>query len=67
MENFIKREDTRLIIRDVIEDNDCTVLKDKPKRVFTVHSNVIDKGSTSDIYETCEKEECDYIAKVIKK
>jgi tRNA A-37 threonylcarbamoyl transferase component Bud32 len=67
MENFIKREDTRLIIRDVIEDNDCTVLKDKPKRVFTVRSNVIDKGSTSDIYETCEKDECHYIAKVIKK
>jgi tRNA A-37 threonylcarbamoyl transferase component Bud32 len=73
MDDFIKTEGEQLNIYDVTEknhkniDTECTVKHKKSRRTFLVNSNFIGKGAFGVLYETCEKSECTYVAKVIDK
>jgi serine/threonine protein kinase len=67
MDDFIKTEGEQLIRNQEILDTDCSVNHKKSRKAFLVKSNVIGEGAFGYIYETCEKSECTYVAKVIEK
>lgn len=49
------------------EDTKCSVKHDVVRKRFLVHSKVIGKGAFGTVYETCEKDECSYVAKIVNK
>jgi tRNA A-37 threonylcarbamoyl transferase component Bud32 len=49
------------------EDTECSVKHDASRKRFVVHSKVIGKGAFGTVYETCEKDECTYVAKIVSK
>jgi len=69
LSHFVQKEAPHIIIRDLKHEimNDTGCIKfTHPSKEFRVTTNEIGQGSKGFVYETCEEDDCDFAAKIIR-